>query len=172
MFEIFGRFYVRSMTREGKSRQPVTSTTGLQKIFIQRDFSQGTAVQFQTKFPQELEGRVSNVILRFFTLGYGNKRWRCCRKVAYPTVVHIHIKIFLWSTPPTVENGSTLQLMWFSYWKFNSLKGVRDQLNVFTLNFLLPRKEFLSSYSFERLKLNVNTFNWSQTPFTEFLLRS
>ncbi|GBP51253.1 Golgin subfamily A member 7 [Eumeta japonica] len=28
------------------------------KIFIQRDYSEGTAVKFQTRFPQELEGRI------------------------------------------------------------------------------------------------------------------
>ena len=30
-----------------------------QKVFVQRDFSLGTGVRFQTRFPQELEGRVS-----------------------------------------------------------------------------------------------------------------
>lgn len=29
------------------------------KIFIQRDYSEGTAVKFQTRFPPELENRVS-----------------------------------------------------------------------------------------------------------------
>lgn len=29
------------------------------KIFIQRDYSEGTAVKFQTRFPPELEDRVS-----------------------------------------------------------------------------------------------------------------
>lgn len=29
------------------------------KVFIQRDYSEGTLVKFQTRFPQELEGRVS-----------------------------------------------------------------------------------------------------------------
>lgn len=28
------------------------------KVFIQRDFSDGTAVKFQTKFPAELDGKV------------------------------------------------------------------------------------------------------------------
>ncbi|KAJ8935683.1 hypothetical protein NQ318_016801 [Aromia moschata] len=28
------------------------------KVFIQRDYSEGTLVKFQTRFPQELEGRV------------------------------------------------------------------------------------------------------------------
>jgi len=31
------------------------------KIFLQRDYSDGTAVRFQTKFPQELEGKVISV---------------------------------------------------------------------------------------------------------------
>lgn len=29
------------------------------KIFIQRDYTDGTMVRFQTHFPQELEGKVS-----------------------------------------------------------------------------------------------------------------
>lgn len=29
------------------------------KVFIQRDYSDGTSVKFQTRFPPELEGRVS-----------------------------------------------------------------------------------------------------------------
>jgi len=36
------------------------------KIFLQRDYSDGTAVRFQTKFPQELEGKVL-VYLLFHT---------------------------------------------------------------------------------------------------------
>lgn len=28
------------------------------KIFVQRDYSDGTSVKFQTRFPSELEGRV------------------------------------------------------------------------------------------------------------------
>ena len=32
------------------------------KVFIQRDFSDGTAVRFQNKFPQELEGKVQILI--------------------------------------------------------------------------------------------------------------
>lgn len=31
------------------------------KIFIQRDYSEGTMVKFQTRFPPELEGRVSGM---------------------------------------------------------------------------------------------------------------
>lgn len=29
------------------------------KVFVQRDYSDGTSVKFQTRFPAELEGRVS-----------------------------------------------------------------------------------------------------------------
>lgn len=32
------------------------------KVFIQRDYSEGTVVKFQTRFPTELEGRVSWLI--------------------------------------------------------------------------------------------------------------
>lgn len=35
------------------------------KVFIQRDYSEGTLVRFQTRFPQELEGRVSLRFERF-----------------------------------------------------------------------------------------------------------
>ncbi len=28
------------------------------KVFIQRDYSEGTSLKFHTKFPQELEGKV------------------------------------------------------------------------------------------------------------------
>jgi hypothetical protein len=31
------------------------------KLFIQRDYSEGTAVKFQERFPSELEGRVNNI---------------------------------------------------------------------------------------------------------------
>jgi hypothetical protein len=33
------------------------------KLFIQRDYSEGTAVKFQERFPPELEGRVSIIYL-------------------------------------------------------------------------------------------------------------
>ncbi len=32
------------------------------KLFIQRDYSEGTAVKFQERFPSELEGRVINIL--------------------------------------------------------------------------------------------------------------
>lgn len=34
------------------------------KIFIQRDYSEGTAVKFQTRFPPELEDRVSRMSVK------------------------------------------------------------------------------------------------------------
>ena len=47
------------------------------KVFIQRDFSDGTAVRFQNKFPQELEGKVLifislHVMLKWFEAFYFN----------------------------------------------------------------------------------------------------
>lgn len=33
------------------------------KVFVQRDYSDGTSVKFQTRFPAELEGRVSDLVL-------------------------------------------------------------------------------------------------------------
>ena len=32
---------------------------GCLKVFIQRDYSEGTSVKFHTRFPTELEGKVS-----------------------------------------------------------------------------------------------------------------
>ncbi len=34
------------------------STTNLERVFVQRDFSEGTAVRFQTSLPQRLVGKV------------------------------------------------------------------------------------------------------------------
>ena len=34
------------------------------KVFIQRDFSDGIAVKFQTRYPPELEGRVCLLIAK------------------------------------------------------------------------------------------------------------
>ncbi|XP_064600351.1 golgin subfamily A member 7-like isoform X2 [Liolophura sinensis] len=34
------------------------STAHCSKIFVHRDFSEGTSVRFQTKFPQDLDGRI------------------------------------------------------------------------------------------------------------------
>ena len=31
------------------------------KLFIQRDYSEGTAVKFQERFPSDLEGRVNSL---------------------------------------------------------------------------------------------------------------
>jgi len=36
-----------------------------QKVFIQRDYSEGTMVKFQTRFPTELESRVSIAVKNF-----------------------------------------------------------------------------------------------------------
>lgn len=30
------------------------------KVFVQRDYNDGTTVKFSTKFPQELEGKVTD----------------------------------------------------------------------------------------------------------------
>ena len=37
------------------------STTQCVKIFVQRDYCDGTAVKFQSKYPQELEMKVQNI---------------------------------------------------------------------------------------------------------------
>ncbi|XP_076043159.1 golgin subfamily A member 7 isoform X2 [Oratosquilla oratoria] len=35
-----------------------SGTQGCLKVFIQRDYSEGTSVKFQTKFPPELDGKI------------------------------------------------------------------------------------------------------------------
>lgn len=44
-------------SRAGETEQ--MAQTQCLKVFVQRDYSEGTLVKFQTRFPQELEGRVS-----------------------------------------------------------------------------------------------------------------
>ncbi|CAG0922735.1 unnamed protein product [Notodromas monacha] len=39
----------------------VTLTTG-EKVFIQRDYTEGTGVKFETRFPQELEGKIDRQV--------------------------------------------------------------------------------------------------------------
>lgn len=43
-------------SRAGETEQ--MAQTQCLKVFVQRDYSEGTLVKFQTRFPQELEGRV------------------------------------------------------------------------------------------------------------------
>lgn len=38
------------------------------KVFVQRDYSDGTSVKFQTRFPPELEGRVSLFVYLYNTI--------------------------------------------------------------------------------------------------------
>lgn len=35
------------------------STANLQRVFVQRDFTQGTSVRFETALPERLHGKVS-----------------------------------------------------------------------------------------------------------------
>lgn len=44
-------------SRTGETEQ--MAQTQCLKVFVQRDYSEGTLVKFQNRFPQELEGRVS-----------------------------------------------------------------------------------------------------------------
>lgn len=44
-------------SRGGETEQ--MAQTQCLKVFVQRDYSEGTIVKFQSRFPQELEGRVS-----------------------------------------------------------------------------------------------------------------
>lgn len=39
------------------------SSSQCTKVFLQRDFSDGTSVKFQNKFPQELEGKIDRSVL-------------------------------------------------------------------------------------------------------------
>lgn len=48
-------------SRTGETEQ--MAQTQCLKVFVQRDYSEGTLVKFQTRFPQELEGRVSKKVI-------------------------------------------------------------------------------------------------------------
>ncbi len=57
--------------RKKKDRFEMEDTTRLTnehsiKLFIQRDYSEGTAVKFQERFPSELDGRVIEIFLSIF----------------------------------------------------------------------------------------------------------
>ena len=43
-------------------RSPARSPNGF-KVFVQRDYTEGTAVKFQVKYPLELEGKVRHLII-------------------------------------------------------------------------------------------------------------
>ena len=64
---------VKSGTNKKADVAAIDSTihSGRTKIFIQRDFSDGTGIKFQTRFPTELEGRVSiffwGISMTYFT---------------------------------------------------------------------------------------------------------
>lgn len=45
------------------AQQPATAASFM-KVFVQRDYSEGTTVKFQTRFPQELESRVSFLLIK------------------------------------------------------------------------------------------------------------
>ena len=47
---------------------PSALHTGFNKVFIQRDYSEGTAVKFHTRLPSELEGLVSHHQFSFYSL--------------------------------------------------------------------------------------------------------
>ncbi len=40
------------------SAAPTINFSNCKKVFVQRDYSEGTGVRFQTRFPAELEGRI------------------------------------------------------------------------------------------------------------------
>lgn len=53
-----------------------------QKVFIQRDYSEGTLVKFQTKFPSELEGKVkrsASLVFLFLKLFLTNIAFACLK---------------------------------------------------------------------------------------------
>ena len=50
-----------SVVRMSQPGTPAAATQpNYMKVFIQRDYSEGTSVKFQTRFPPELESRVSH----------------------------------------------------------------------------------------------------------------
>jgi len=63
-------FFVWIQRLDNMARLPPAYCT---KIFLQRDYSDGTAVRFQTKFPQELEGKV------IFLCWFLHHMYRCTR---------------------------------------------------------------------------------------------
>lgn len=44
--------------KSSNTNNQTSNTSGYRKIFIQRDYSEGTSVRFQNKFPEELEGYI------------------------------------------------------------------------------------------------------------------
>lgn len=56
------------------------------KIFIQRDYNRGTAVQFSTAFPRELTGKVPGLSERYASGDRGRRVFLCvcvCVSVEY-----------------------------------------------------------------------------------------
>lgn len=58
------------MSQTGGGTQTTTAlqSTNCTKVFIQRDYSEGTSVKFHTRLPSELEGLVSACLLTVFLL--------------------------------------------------------------------------------------------------------
>lgn len=52
----------------GTTGTPSALQNGFNKVFIQRDYSEGTAVKFHTRLPSELEGLVSNFIIPYLCM--------------------------------------------------------------------------------------------------------
>jgi len=54
-----GEFVPQNHSNDVNTQQPRTTTNqGCMKVFVQRDYSEGTLVKFNTWFPPELEDKV------------------------------------------------------------------------------------------------------------------
>ena len=49
----------------GQGGGPSQQAQNCLKVFVLRDYSEGTMVKFQTRFPTELSDRVSLIIIQF-----------------------------------------------------------------------------------------------------------
>jgi len=58
----------------GEHHMQVYHFNSCKKIFVQRDYSEGTGVRFQTRFPADLEGRISEEQF-LFTVNMMNKMY-------------------------------------------------------------------------------------------------
>lgn len=70
-----------NVVRMSQPGTPAATQSSYMKVFIQRDYSEGTSVKFQTRFPPELESRVSGCCCLLCGGGWNRflLRW-CCFK--------------------------------------------------------------------------------------------
>lgn len=69
----------------GTAGTPSALQNGFNKVFIQRDYSEGTAVKFHTRLPSELEGLVS--FLFYHLLHIQNTALKSYKSLQYNIVI-------------------------------------------------------------------------------------